>query len=359
MLLAGDIGGTKTQLALYGTNTGPDHPLVSVTVKSAHYRSPDALLRAFLASPATEGLHPTHACLGVAGPVWKGRSQFTNLRWTMDERTLAREFGLARVKLLNDLEASIHAFGVLGSNDLAPLAAGVGDPQGPRAVIAPGTGLGEAYAVWDGVQYRAFAAEGGHAEFAPRNRTQLALLHFLMERYEHVSYERICSGTGIPNIYAFFKSHGYEEPEWLANKLAAVKDPTPVIVNTALGDPMRSPLCTATLRLFVEVLGQEAGNLALKTLATGGVYLAGGIPPRILDVLRDGAFMSAFWSKGRMSRVVRDIPVQVILHPKLAMLGAAAYGLVRSHRSGEGRPGGVVVDTGDEKVRPGASVSYD
>ena len=195
------------------------------------------------------------------------------------------------------------------------------------AVIAPGTGLGEAFLTWDGQCYRAYASEGGHADFAPRSSLELELLLDLRERFGHVSWENICSGKGISRIYQFFKSKGYgEEPAWLSEKLKRGSDPTPVIVEAALDDERFCDLCKKTLDLFVSVLGGEAGNLALKVLAAGGVYLAGGISPRILSFLGGGRFMEAFRQKGRMSELMSRIPVSVIVDPGSAMLGAAHYG---------------------------------
>jgi glucokinase len=195
-------------------------------------------------------------------------------------------------------------------------------------VIAPGTGLGQAFLTWDGGRYYAHPSEGGHTDFAPSDDTEIALLRYLMRRFDHVSYEWVCSGMGIPNIYNFFKDSGYvPEPDWLAAELAAADDPTPVIVNRALERPQEAPLCKATLDLFVSVLGAEAGNLALKVLATGGVYLGGGIPPRILPALQDGRFMRAFLRKGRFGRLLERVPVHVILNPKSALMGAAVFGL--------------------------------
>jgi len=195
-------------------------------------------------------------------------------------------------------------------------------------VIAPGTGLGEAFLASNGERYRAHPSEGGHASFAPNDDLQIELLRYLQKRIGHVSCERVCSGLGLPNIYAFLKDSGYaEEPDWLAAKLASAADPTPVIVTTALDAERSCELCLATLRTFVSILGAEASNLALKVLATGGVYIGGGIPPRILPVLQEPYFMRAFLNKGRFTDIVERMPVHVILNPKAALLGAASYGL--------------------------------
>jgi glucokinase len=196
------------------------------------------------------------------------------------------------------------------------------------AVVAPGTGLGEAYLIWDGTRYRAFPSEGGHADFAPTNAVEVGLLQYLLNRFDHVSCERVCSGTGLVNIYAYLKDGGYaQEPEWLTEQLVSAHDPAPVIVKAALDEEKPCGLCQTTLNVFVSILGAEAGNMALKVMASGGVYLGGGIPPRMLSALENGPFMKAFRRKGRMSGLMEGIPVHVILNPKVALLGAACHGM--------------------------------
>ncbi len=266
------------------------------------------------------------ASFGVAGPVVAGRATITNLPWVMDEEQLQAALHLSSVCLLNDLSAIAHAVPFLELADLHTLNEGQPAPEGNIAVVAPGTGLGEAFLTWDGSRYRPHASEGGHADFAPTSPLETELLRYLQDRFEHVSYERVCSGRGLPNIYAFLKDNGYaDEPTWLAEELAAADDPTPVIVNTALA--RECELCVATLDTFVSILGAEAGNLALKVLASGGVYLSGGIPPRILPALEQERFMEAFRSKGRMSDLLARFPVHVILNPRVALLGAACHEL--------------------------------
>jgi glucokinase len=281
-------------------------------------------VRAFLSQ--TE-VRPTHACFGVAGPVVDGRVRITNLPWIMDENDLKANLGLASVRLLNDLESIANAIPRLEAEDLHVLNDAPAEETGAIAVIAPGTGLGEAFLTWDGARYAAQPSEGGHVDFAPTNPLQVGLLNYLWERYEHVSYERVCSGLGIPNIYAYLRDSGYAtEPAWLAEKLSRADDPTPVIVNTALDSDQPCELCMGTLDTFVSILGAEAGNMALNTLATGGVYLGGGIPPRILPALERAHFMRSLYNKGRFSEFLADIPVYVIMNPKVALLGAAAFG---------------------------------
>jgi glucokinase len=325
MLLAGDIGGTKTSLAIYSPERGPRAPLAEATFPSAAYPSLEALLREFLASGHW---HPRRAVFGVAGPVVAGQASITNLPWVMEEAQLQAAFGLASVRLLNDLAAIAQAVPWLEPDDLHTLNQGQKEPGGAIAVIAPGTGLGEGFLTWDGTRHRAQSSEGGHTDFAPVTPLEVELLRYLMGRYDHVSYERVCSGIGLPNIYTFLKDSGYApEPDWMAAQLAGAADPTPIIVKAALDSARPCELCTATLRTFVSILGTEAGNVALKVMATGGVYLGGGIPPRILPALHDARFMQAFQSKGRMAPLLARIPIHVILNPQVALLGAAYYGL--------------------------------
>ncbi|MGH2506032.1 MAG: glucokinase [Ktedonobacteraceae bacterium] len=324
MLLAGDIGGTKTNLAFFSAEAGWKNPLAEATFPSAQYASLEALVQAFQAQ------HPVpveRASFGVAGPVVDGRATITNLPWVLEENHLKHTLNIPSVRLLNDLTAIAYGVPYLEAADLHLLNAGRVVKEGAIAVIAPGTGLGEAFLTWEGERYRAHMSEGGHADFAPADALQLELLHYLQLRYKHVSFERVCSGRGLPNIYAFLKEAGHAlEPPWLAERLAQVKDLTPVIVDNALDKEHACEICTQTLELFVSILGAEAGNMALKVLATGGVYLGGGIPPRILPFLSEGRFMQSFLRKGRLSDVLIPMPVSVILNPNIALLGAARHG---------------------------------
>ncbi len=321
MLLAGDVGGTKTNLAIFDPEAGLHDPIFERTLPSAKYATLEALVRDFLAEV---DYTIERACFDVAGPVVDGRANITNLHWVLEDRQLERALEIPRVRLLNDLQATAYAVPYLDPEDLHPLNEGRAVPGGAIAVLAPGTGLGEAFLTWEGSGYAAHASEGGHADYAPVTKTEIALLRFLQGRFDHVSYERIASGLGIPNIYAFLKeTERAEEPEWLAQELAEADDPTPVIVNNALDEERRSPICAQVLEVFVSVLGSEAGNLALKILSTGGLYLGGGIPPRILPALEERHFMDAFLRKGRLSHLLAPMPVFVIMNPKAALLGAA------------------------------------
>jgi glucokinase len=333
MLLAGDIGGTKTNLAVFSPEDGPRAPLAEATFPSADYASLEALVREFLADNKISRLPIERASFGVAGPVAASRATITNLPWVIEETKLQEALNLSSVRLLNDLNAIAHAVPFLEPADLHTLNAGQPASEGAMAVIAPGTGLGEAFLTWDGTRYRPHPSEGGHADFAPTNPFEFELLRYLRDRFdwgrfEHVSYERVCSGRGLPNIYAYLKDSGYaDEPAWLTEQLAAADDPTPIMVNAALDSQKGCQLCVATLNAFVSILGAEAGNLALKVLASGGVYLGGGIPPRILPALEEERFMKAFRRKGRMSDLLARVPVHIILNPKVALLGAACHGL--------------------------------
>ncbi|NMC02979.1 MAG: glucokinase [Chloroflexi bacterium] len=325
MLLAGDIGGTKTNLAIIDPAGGVGKTVAEATFPSGRYPSLESIVQQFLNQT---GIEVSRASFGVAGPVVGGRATITNLPWVMDEHNLQRAFDLEAVYLLNDLVSIAYAVPHLEGRDLHVLNEGRPEPGGAIAVLAPGTGLGEAFLTWEGTRFSAHPSEGGHADFAPVNKLQIKLLRYLHDRFDHVSYERICSGMGLPNIYRFFKdTDAYEEPEWLAERLASASDLTPVIVTAAFDEERPCPLCQATLEMFVAILGAEAGNLALKVLSTGGVYLAGGIPPRILLALERESFMDAFLRKGRLSHLLAPMPVRVVLNSKAALLGAVHYGL--------------------------------
>jgi len=325
MLLAGDIGGTKTSLAVYSTQAGPRAPLSEATYRSADYSNLQSLAQDFL-SQVERPIE--RAVFGVAGPVVGGRAEITNLSWVISETELQAALKLSSVTLLNDLQAIAAGVPSLNADDVHTLSSGQPVPNGTIAVIAPGTGLGEAFLTWDGSRYRAHPTEGGHVDFAPVDELQDGLLCYLRERFGHVSYERVCSGMGLPNNYDYLRDSSYApEAAWLAEALEAAEDRTPVIVEAALSTERSSVLCTATLDLFIDILGAEAGNLALKVLATGGVYVGGGIPPRILKPLQRGGFLKALRAKGRFSELLSSIPVHVILNRKVALLGAACYGL--------------------------------
>jgi len=321
-VLAGDVGGTKTNLAIFDLSSFPGPPIAEATFRSRDYHGVDDILGEFL---SRLDFKVERAALGVAGPVLDGRTKVTNLPWIVDERDLMERLGLKSLKLLNDLVAFANAVPVLGPKDLLVLNEGSPDPKGTRAVIAPGTGLGQAFLTWCPEGCRAYPSEGGHADFAPRGKLQVRLLEYLGKSREHVSYEHVASGNGLLEIYRFLKESGYSEPPWLRDEIVAVEDPVPLILKHAAGDGPACPICEKTLSVFLSVLGAAAGNVALHFMATGGVYLGGGIPPRITGALQGADFRKAFGSKGRFSGLVEDIPLYVIMNPRSALLGAARY----------------------------------
>ncbi len=323
MLLAGDIGGTKTDLAIYSTEKGPRAPLVQAEFHSQDYKSLSEMAAEFLAKSK---LDVDTACFNVAGPVTNGAVKLTNLPWHLDEVALAKALGLQSVHLLNDLEAVAYAVPSLQPNELITINQGSPAPGSAIAIIAPGTGLGEAFLTNDGGGYHAYASEGGHADFAPTSELQIELLQYLLQRFEHVSFERVCSGIGLPNIYAFLSDngHGSEAPSTAA-RLSATPDQAHAIISAAFDPADPSPLCLATVDMFSAILAAESGNFALKVLAAGGIYLGGGIATHVVPRLQP-AFTEAFKRKGRFSEMLQNIPVHVIT-AQAALLGAATYGL--------------------------------
>lgn len=324
-ILAGDIGGTKTVLSLFEEGSGPNIPLAKETFVSKAYASLSGIVEEYLAK---RSVAVRVACFGVAGPVKDGQVATTNLPWSLTEAGLQPVVNHAPVFLLNDLMAAAVAIPRLSGEDLHPINPGVPDPHGAIGLISPGTGLGEAFLTWHGDAYQALPSEGGHCSFAPGDEDQLRLLEFLLPRYGHVSYERVCSGLGIANLYAFLKEgQKIAEPDSLRKALAEAPDPNPVLFRAAMED--RVDIASRTLALFTDILANEASNLALKVLATGGIYLGGGIPPRLKDWLDPDRFMSVFTSKGRFADLLAEIPINIILKPETALFGAACYAFER------------------------------
>lgn len=327
MILAGDIGGTKTVIGLFEEADNGLHAIREDTFPSRNYSAFEDILTQFLGPGSRPPLRV--ACFGVAGPVIEGKSKATNLSWALDEHKLVEVLRVPRVKLLNDLEATAYGMLHLEPTDLCVL-----QPGSPRkeniAVIAAGTGLGEAILYWDGTRYHPMATEGGHADFGPRSNLEIELLRYLQRERGHVSYERVLSGPGLFNIYRFLRDSDFaQEPEWLRKRIAEDNAGT---VISEIGLTENEPLCTQALDLFVSVYGAEAGNLALKAFAIGGVYIGGGIAPKILPKLRDGTFIRAFSDKGRFAELLRSIEVKVALNPRAPLIGAAHYGLMLSGR---------------------------
>lgn len=325
LLIVGDVGGTKTDLGVYSLAGGPRAPLARKEFASGRYPSLPAMVRDFL---TTVDHHVDQGCFAVAGPVIRGRSQVTNRSWVVEEAGLARALGLRSVCLLNDVEAIARAVPALRPEDLHTLNHGDPVAGGAIAVIAPGTGLGEAFLTWNDGRYHAHPSEGGHADFAPATELAIGLLPYLVPRIGHVSVERVCSGgSGIPNLYSYLRDTGHAaESPAIARDLARAADGSRFIAESALRRPGADPLCVATLDLFVSILATEAANLALKVLATGGLYIAGGIAPKLLPLLEGGRFMEAFLHKGRVGEVLRHVPVHVIMR-RAALPGAATRGL--------------------------------
>jgi glucokinase len=317
LLLAGDVGGTKTNLALFTTADGVLRSVADAHFMNQGHAGLEDVVRAFLAGRADV---PTAACFGVAGPVAEGRSRMPNLDWVIDARALARLLALDHVVLLNDLEATAHGVRVVDPEQVVVLNAGTPVATGNAALIAAGTGLGEAVLYWDGAGHRVSPSEGGHADFAPSDAEQIAILTRLTARFGHVSWERVVSGPGLHSVYGALD---VPEPADILARIESSADPSATI--TELGLAGVSPRCVRALDVFVSAYGAEAGNLALRTIATGGVYVGGGIAPRILPRLTDGTFLRAFIAKGRFADWLARIPVKVILDPKTALRGAAAY----------------------------------
>jgi glucokinase len=330
MILAGDIGGTNARLAYFQPQNGHLDLVAERVFPSRDYSELGEIVSKFLQESATL---PEVACFGIAGPVHNGRVETSNLPWIIEQSRLAKQIRLPATLLINDLEASAWGIGELAAQDLIPLNR-VAHAVGNQAVIAPGTGLGEAGLFWNGSQHQVFACEGGHTDFGPQGDLQIELLRFLASRYDHVSYERILSGPGLVNVYEFLRSQGSgEEPAGFAAQLGQ-GNPAAAISTSALNGT--NPLAEKALDLWIAVYGAEAGNLALKTMATGGIFLGGGITPKILPKLMGPLFMRAFLGKGRLRPLLEKMPVQVITNDKAGLLGAARCAVATSNH-GAGR----------------------
>jgi glucokinase len=325
MILAGDIGGTNSRLAFFAASGERLECVVEETYPTADYVNLEAIVTTFVGSYR---LPVDVACFGVAGPVRNGRCDTINLPWVVHARHLAQALHIKAVGLLNDLEASAYGIDVLAPEDCVILNRGAPTASGNAAVIAAGTGLGEAGLYWDGQQHHPFAGEGGHTSFAPSNALQMELLGFLMPEFGHVSWERVLSGPGLLNIYRFLRDTGRgKEPPWLRHAMQQ-RDPSAVISQAALAGT--STLCSQALEIFVALYGAEAGNVALKIMATAGVYVGGGIAPKIIQKLISSTFMDAFVDKGRLKPLLQDIPVRIIMNDKAALLGAARFATLQA-----------------------------
>jgi len=321
VILAADIGGTNARLGLFELDGATLRNVTSRRYPSRGHASLEEIVERFLAEV---GRPVEAACFAVAGPVSEGRVVLTNLGWTVDARRLARAVRLDAVRLINDLEGIAHGLDELEETDVALLHPGAPGAQGNRAIIAAGTGLGEAGAYWDGQRHHPFACEGGHADFGPRTQLEMELLTSVLARHDRASYERVLSGSGLHELYRFLRDagHGEEPPPWLTRELE--QEPGPAgIVRGAL--ERRDALCLEAVDLFVSIYGAEAGNLALKVMARGGVWIAGGIAPRILPRMKEPAFPESFLAKGRMRPLLEAMPVRLILNDMVGLMGAARY----------------------------------
>ena len=319
MILAGDVGATKTTLGLFRSDGAKLSPVSVRKFLNRDYGSFDAVLDDFLTS--RNGW--TTVCFGIAGPVLEGHVAVTNLHWDIDISALVTRFSAARVRVINDVEATAYGIDALAADDLLTLNVGVEDPCAPAALIASGTGLGESILLPRGTMRVPYPAEAGHADFAPNTAIEAELLQYLWKRYKHVSWDRVLSGPGLRLIYEFLRDtgRGTEQPA-LAEKMLT-EDAAAVISQAALNESCE--ICTKALDTFTAIYGSEAGNLALRALARGGLYVGGGIAPRIVSKLADGVFLRAFCAKGRMTSLLESIPVRVILNDQAGLLGAARY----------------------------------
>ncbi len=321
-ILAVDLGGTKTAVGLFSMGGKNLKLLEEAAYPSAEYSSFVDIFHQFLQE---KGLAiPDRISIGVAGPVMNGTVQLTNLAWGLDRQEILKDTGVKEVSLINDLEATSFGLAGLTEDYLATTHTGKPQPGGNMAILAPGTGLGEAGLFWDGSAYRPFATEGGHCNYAPLNDLDIELYHHIQEKHPIVSWEHLISGRGIFRIYRFLRDvKGYKEPGWLTEKLAE-DDPAAVISHTAMRE--LNEACTKTMEMFVSYMAEEAANLVLKLKATGGLFLGGGIPPKIFPLLKTDAFYKHFINSHQMQNLLREIPIKVILNSKSALLGAAYYG---------------------------------
>lgn len=325
MILAGEIGATRTRLAAFETEGSRLNCVVEKTYPSQKHDGLAGILADFI---KTEGIPVHSACFGVAGPVRGGRSKISNLPWIIDARELTKQLKLNSVGLLNDLEAYAYGIDGLDSKDFIPLSDGSEDADGNRAVISDKTGLGMAGLYWDGFRHHPFACEGGHADFAPRNELQTELLVYLQKKYGRISCERILSGPGIKNIYDFLRdAHKAEEPDWLRTQIGAAPDPPALISQLALEG--KSAICDQAMSIFVSVFGAQTGNCALNFMSTGGIFIGGSIAAKIVPKMKDPVFMESFLDKGRMGALLKDVPVKIVANDDCGMIGAARYTLIQ------------------------------
>ncbi|MCF6282684.1 MAG: glucokinase [Candidatus Polarisedimenticolaceae bacterium] len=314
-ILAGDIGGTNCRLALFQVANEGIETLIEASFVSANWASLTEIIHTFVSD---HSLNPAYACFGIAGPIHGRQCKVTSLPWRVDADDLATTFGFKRVELINDLEANAWGINALSEDDFCLLNPGNPDLGGNRCIISAGTGLGEAGLYWDGHTLQPFASEGGHADFSPSNEVEFALFQWLGKQHRHVSWERVVSGPGLVDIHRFLCQFRRHEPH---ATLASSTDPAATISQLAL--QKNDPICEEALHLLVRCYAAEAGNHALKLMATGGVYIGGGIAPKIIERLTAPGFIETFCDKGRMSALMHSMPVRVILNPQTALFGPA------------------------------------
>src|SRR6202162_1086647 len=325
MILAGDIGATRTRLAAFETEGNRLQCVVEKTYMSQQHDGLSGILADFI---KTEGTPVHSACVGVAGPVRAGRSKISNPALVIDARDVAKQLRLNSVGLLNALEAYAYGIEGLESKDFITLSEGAEEAESNRAVISAKTGLGMAGLYWDGFRHHPFACEGGHADFAPRNELKTELLVYLQKKYGRISCERILSGPGIKNIYDFLRdAHKAEEPEWLRTQMSTAPDPPALISQIALEG--KAAICDQTLSIFVSVFGAQAGNCALNFMSTGGIFIGGVIAAKIVPKMKDPVFLESFLDKGRMGAILKDMPVKIVVNDDCGIIGAARYTLVQ------------------------------
>jgi glucokinase len=325
MILASDIGGTRTRLAAFEIESSKLKCVVEKTYPSQEHNGLGEVVAEFV---KTEGIPVHSACFGVAGPVRGGRSKISNLPWTIDSRELAQQLRLESVGLINDLEAYAYGVDALESKDLVTLSEGSENAEGNRAVISARTGLGVAGLYWDGFRHQPFACEGGHVDFGPRTDLEIELFRYVLQRHGHVSSERILSGPGIKTIYDFLRdTRKAEEPAWLKEQMAETHDAPALISKTSQEN--KASICDQTLSIFVSIYGAKAGDYALNFMSTGGIFVCGIIAAKNLAKMKEPAFMESFLKKGRMRSLLEDMPVKIVLNDDCGLMGAARYTLVQ------------------------------
>jgi glucokinase len=319
IVLAGDVGGTNARIAIVEMDRRTARIVRERRYPSRDYPGLAPIVRRFCEEEATR---PDRACFGIACPLVGDDCTAPNLPWTINGRALAAEIGISRTRIINDFVAVGYGIELLGPSDLVTLQEGRPEPQGPIALIGAGTGLGQGFLLWEGDHYRVLPSEGGHGDYAPRGKLQAGLLQFLDRQFDRVSWERLLSGPGLVNTYRYLHASAAAPEQATVRAEMEKEDPAAVIARHALA--RTDCLSDRALDLFCEIFGAQAGNLALTVVATGGVYLAGGIAPRIVERLKSGPFLTAFRDKGRLSELLARIPVHVIMNPNGALLGAAA-----------------------------------